>query len=162
MSYYFEDIELGERVCLGSHRFRADAIKDFARKYDPQLFHIDEDAGKASLFKGLAASGWHTFAVFIRMLIDERRRQADYMIFRGERPAIYGPSPGFENIEWKKPVLAGHTITFYSAIVEKRELNSRPTRGLLVCDNEGIDESGEVVFKVRTKVLVERRAPAEG
>src|SRR5262245_29316487 len=110
MSAYFEDLAIGPVIALGSHTFTREEIIDFARKYDPQPFHLDDEAGARSLFGGLSASGWHTSAIWLRCMIDYRNRQADLMRFRGERPARYGPSPGFENIRWLKPVLVGDTL----------------------------------------------------
>jgi acyl dehydratase len=157
MSNYFEDLVVGETMELGSHRFTREEIVDFARKYDPQAFHLDEAAAARSLFGGLSASGWHTAAVWLRHLIDARRRLADQMELRGERPARYGPSPGFENLRWLKPVLAGDTIRFTSRIREKVDSRSRPAVGLVLSDNEGFNQTGELVFAVVGKMFVERR-----
>src|SRR5690606_39852951 len=107
MSSYFEDLQVGSSVSLGSHTFSREEIVDFARKYDPQPFHLNEDAAQQSLFGALCASGWHTGAVWLRLVIDHRRREAELIRFRGERPARYGPSPGFEKLRWLKPVFVG-------------------------------------------------------
>jgi acyl dehydratase len=110
---FFEDTKLGERHTLGSFTFTADAIKTFARGYDPQSFHLDEEAGKRSLFGGLAASGWHTASVYMKLLVAYQKDLADAAEARGEPVAESGPSPGFKNLKWPRPVLAGDTVTYY-------------------------------------------------
>ena len=162
MSGYFEDLEIGAPIHLGSHTFGRDEILDFARKYDPQPFHMDEEAAAKSLFGALAASGWHTSAVWLRLLIDHRRREAELMRFRGERPARYGPSPGFEKLRWFKPVFVGDTLAFTTRAKEKIDSRSRPGIGLVLFDNEGVNQNGETVFSVVSKVFVERRTPFAG
>lgn len=157
MSNYFEDLQIGSSVGLGSHMFSREEIVDFARKYDPQPFHLDEAAARQSLFGGLCASGWHTAAVWLRHLVDHRRREAELIRFRGEQPARYGPSPGFENLRWLKPVFVGDTLTFTTRVREKVDSRSRPELGLVLFDNEGINQNGELVFSVVSKVFVERR-----
>lgn len=162
MSSYFEDLEIGAGIVLGSHTFTRDEIMDFAEKYDPQPFHLDENAARESLFGALSASGWHTSAVWLRHLIDHRNREAEIMRFRGERPARYGPSPGFEKLRWLKPVLVGDTLTFTTRVKEKIDSRSRPDVGLVLFDNEGVNQTGELVFSVVSKVFVERRKPFAG
>ncbi|MCL4764711.1 MAG: MaoC family dehydratase [Hyphomicrobiaceae bacterium] len=161
MSTYFEDLEIGAVFELGSHTFGREEIIDFARKYDPQPFHLDEDAARQSLFGALCASGWHTGAVWLRHLMDFRKREADLMLFRGERPARYGPSPGFEKLRWLKPVLVGDTLTFTSRISGKIDSRSRPVLGLVLFENEAVNQNNEVVFSVVSKVFVERRIAYE-
>jgi len=162
MSTYFEDLQIGSRVDLGSHTFSREEIVDFARKYDPQPFHLDEEAARQSLFGALCASGWHTSAIWLRHLIDHRNREAELMRFRGERPARYGPSPGFEQLRWLKPVFVGDTLTFTTRVREKVDSRSRPNIGLVFSDNEGVNQNGELVFSVVSKVFVERRQPLGG
>lgn len=159
MSIYFEDIDVGEIYHLGAHTFSREEIIAFAREFDPQSFHLDDEAAAASLFGSLAASGWHTASIWLRHVIDFRKRQADQMRFRGERPALWGPSPGFEAVKWLKPVLVGDTITFTARFAEKRDSRSRPTVGLVYSANEGINQNGELVFAVTSKMFVERRHP---
>lgn len=161
MSGYFEDLEIGATVNLGSYTFTREAIIDFARKFDPQPFHLDEKAAQQSLFGGLCASGWHTSAIWLRHLIDHRNREAELMRFRGERPARYGPSPGFEKLRWLKPVYVGDTLTFSTRVREKIDSRSRPEFGLVISDNEALTQNIEPVFSVVSKVFVERRRPFE-
>lgn len=161
MSGYFEDLEIGATVNLGSYTFTREAIIDFARKFDPQPFHLDEKAAQQSLFGGLCASGWHTSAIWLRHLIDHRNREAELMRFRGERPARYGPSPGFEKLRWLKPVYVGDTLIFSTRVREKIDSRSRPEFGLVISDNKALNQNIEPVFSVVSKVFVERRCPFE-
>lgn len=161
MSDYFEDLEIGRTVALGAYTFTREAIIDFASKYDPQPFHLSDEAARRTLFGALCASGWHTSAIWLRHLIDRRNREADLMRFRGERPARYGPSPGFEKMRWLKPVYAGDTLTFSTCVREKVETRSRPAFGLVISDNEAVNQKNELVFSVVSKVFVERRVRSE-
>src|SRR3569832_1405519 len=129
---FFEDIKIGQRREFGSFAFTAENIKAFAAKFDPQRFHLDEEEGRKSLFGGLAASGWHVGAVCMRLLVDDSQRQAREAAARGERVALWGPSPGFRELRWIKPVLAGDTISFESEIEALRTSARRPERGFLV------------------------------
>ncbi len=144
---------------LASHTFGKDEIIAFAREYDPQPFHLDEAAGKASLFGGLSASGWHTAAIFIRGVVAARKEANDAARARGERIAVYGPSPGFRNLFWTKPVFVGDTISFRSRLSEKVDLKSRPDRGLLMSEVQGRNQKGEIVFGITSQILAERRTP---
>lgn len=157
MSNYFEDVVLGETLELGQHHFTREDIIAFAAEFDPQPFHLDEAAGKASLFGGLSASGWHTAAVFISKVVAQRQAVEAGMRSRGQRPAIWGPSPGFKNMRWPGPVLAGDTVTYRMRRTARIDLKSRPTHGLVLADNEGFNQRGEQVFTISTSILVERR-----
>lgn len=159
MSFYFEDLVVGAVVELGSHVFAREEIVDFARRYDPQPFHLDDAAGSASLFGGLAASGWHTTAVWLRHMVDARNREADMMRLRGERPARYGPSPGFEQLKWVKPVFPGDAIRFTTCVAAKLDWRSRVDVGLVHFENNGYNQGGDLVFSLVSKMLVERRTP---
>ena len=162
MGLYYEDIVPEVVHELGCYTFTRDSIIAFAREYDPQVFHLDEEGGKRSIYGAMTASGWQTTSVWLRMLIDERNREADMMRYRGERPARYGPSPGFEQLKWIKPVLVDDTIRFTTRIVEKRDSRSRPQVGLVLFQNEGWNQKGELVFSLISKMFVERRAPLGG
>lgn len=162
MSHYFEDLVVGAVVELGSHVFARDEIVDFARRYDPQPFHLDDAAGEASLFGGLAASGWHTTAVWLRHMVDARNREADLMRLRGDRPARYGPSPGFEQLKWVKPVFPGDTIRFTTCVAAKLDWRSRFDVGLVHFLNNGYKQDGDLGFSLVSKMLVERRIPLAG
>ena len=154
---YFEDIVIGARHELGSYTFTAERIKAFASKYDPQPFHLDEEAGRKSLFGGLAASGWHTAAACMRVGVDSRRRAAERAKARGDGVVAGGPSPGFRNLRWPKPVLAGDTVTIFSEVMSKRATVTRPQWGLVFVLNTGENQHGELVFSFEASAFVARR-----
>jgi acyl dehydratase len=153
---YFEDIKVGELSELGSHTFTAEEIKAFAIKYDPQPFHVDEEAAARSQFGRLCASGWHTAAICMRHVVDEKNRESAAQRARGEPVANNGPSPGVRDVRWIKPVFVGDTITFASEIKELRDV-SRPGYGLVVASNTGTNQHGELVYSVQGALFVERR-----
>src|SRR5476649_2533506 len=128
--HFFEDIEIGQRRELGSFTFTAELIKKFARQFDPQRFHLDEEEGRKSLFGGLAASGWHVGSVCMKLLVAAGQRQTKEAAARGQKVAIWGPSPGFRELRWIKPVLAGDTIGFASEIETLRSSEKRPEWGI--------------------------------
>ncbi len=115
---------------------------------------MDEAAARASLFGRLAASGWHTAAVWMAAMVAHRKRQ---IAATNGRPARLGPSPGFRNLRWSKPVLAGDRITYVSEIADKRPSASRPDWGLFFHRNTGVNQHGEEVFSFDGCVFVERR-----
>ncbi|MCX7325582.1 MAG: MaoC family dehydratase [Hyphomicrobiales bacterium] len=139
----FDQLQIGERTELGSFTFTPDDIIAFAQAFDPQRFHLDEAAAKASLFGGLCASGWHTGAVWMRLMVANRRRVQRLM---GDAMPRLGSSPGFKNLKWLKPVFAGDTISYSSTMAEKRASASRPGWGLVFHHNIGINQRGETVF----------------
>ncbi len=150
---YVEDIQVGQRTELGSFTFTAELIKQFARQFDPQPFHLDEEAGRASLFGGLAASGWHVGSVGMKLLVTQRRSE---METAGAEPAM-GPSPGFRELKWIKPVLAGDTLTYASEIVELRQSASRPQWGILHAQTTATNQRGELVYSFVGIAFVPRR-----
>jgi acyl dehydratase len=154
---FFEDLKIGQRRELGSFSFTADAIKAFAMKFDPQRFHLDEEEGRKSLFGGLAASGWHVGSACMRLLVDDGQRQAAETVARGEQVAVWGPSPGFRELRWIKPVLAGDTISFATEIETLRASESRPEWGILEARNSGTNQRGELVFSMLATAFVPRR-----
>ena len=154
---FFEDIKIGQRREVGSFTFTADAIKHFAAQFDPQRFHLDEEEGRKSLFGGLAASGWHVGSVCMKLLVADGQRQAQEALARGEKIAIWGPSPGFRELRWLKPVLAGDTISFVSEVESKRASEKRPEWGILQARNTGADQRGEPVFSLLATAFVPRR-----
>jgi acyl dehydratase len=154
---FWDDIKIGDRTEFGTHIFTAEDIKRFAARYDPQPFHMDEEAAKRSLFGALCASGWHTAAACMRQIVNAHQRIAAEMIARGERPATVGPSPGFRNLKWLKPVYAGDTITYASEVIELRPLNSRPGWGFLRGLTTGTNQNGVRVYEVESSAFIERR-----
>lgn len=159
MSNYFEDLVVGRQVALGSHTFTVEEIKAFARRYDPQAFHLDEEAARRSLMGGLCASGWHTAAVYTGMNIRHRQKLEAEIVSRGETMAVWGPSPGFKDLKWPRPVYAGDTVTYRQTVAAKVDLKSRPERGLLQTLGEGHNQRGDLVFQVTGQILVPRRMP---
>lgn len=156
-SLCFEDRVIGELIELGHYTFRADDIMAFAREFDPQPFHLDREAGSRSLFGGLAASGWQTAANFIRLFVARRQAQEAEFRSRGFPEVAYGPSPGFKNLRWLKPVLEGDTVTYRSRVAGKVDLRSRPDRGLLIGEHQGRNQRGDLVFLYTSQIMVERR-----
>ena len=156
--YFFEDIKVGQRRELGSFTFTADGIKAFAAKFDPQRFHLDEEEGRKSLFGGLAASGWHVGSVCMKLLVADGQRQAAEMTARGEKVAIWGPSPGFRELRWIRPVLAGDTISFVSGVESLRTSVSKPGWGILEGRFTGTNQRGEPVYSMLSTAFVPRRS----
>ncbi len=154
---FFEDVQVGQRRELGSFTFTADDIKRFARQFDPQRFHLDEEEGRKSLFGGLAASGWHVGSVCMKLIVADNQRLLETARARGEAVAIGGPSPGFRDLRWLRPVLAGDTIRFSSEIESLRASASRPEWGILQARNTGTNQRGEVVFSLLASAFVPRR-----
>jgi acyl dehydratase len=155
---FVEDRVIGETAELGSYTFERDDIIAFARAFDPQRFHLDEAAGKASLFGGLSASGWQTAAVHLKLVITERDKRLAEAEARGMPTAQIGPSPGFRNLKWLQPVLAGDTISFRSRVIGSRPLASNPKRGLVTMLTQGRNQHGKIVFAVEGQVFADRRA----
>jgi acyl dehydratase len=154
---YFEDIAVGERIAVGNHTFRADEIKTFATNFDPQPFHLDESAAENSHFGALCASGWHTAVVWMRLMVDYRRRMSEAARARGEPVAAMGPALGFRELKWLKPVFVGDTIDYASEVIETRASQSRPGVGLLSILSTGVNQHGESVITFVSTTFVERR-----
>src|SRR5579863_9418919 len=157
---FFEDMQIGQRLELGSFAFTAENIKKFAVQFDPQRFHLDEEEGRKSLFGGLAASGWHVGSVCMKLLVADGQRRASEAVARGEEVAVWGPSPGFRELRWIKPVLAGDTIAYASEVESLRTSEKRPGWGILQARNTGTNQRGEVVFSLLATAFVPRRNTA--
>jgi len=155
--HYFEDIRVGVASEIGSHTFIEEEMIRFAEKYDRQDYHLDPERAKAGPFGGLIASGWHTSAVFMRLFVHYLRETAEDLRQAGKPTARLGPSPGFEELKWPRPVHAGDTVTYRTAVASKRELKSRPGWGIVRFQNEGFNQKGELVFSFYGKTLVERK-----
>jgi acyl dehydratase len=158
---FFEDIEVGQRRELGSFTFTAEAIKKFATQFDPQRFHLDEEEGRKSLFGGLAASGWHVGSVCMKLLVADGRREAEEALARGETIPIWGPSPGFRDLRWIKPVLAGDMIDFATEVQSLRPSASRPEWGIVEARHTGTNQRGELVFSMLAIAFVPQRKRKE-
>lgn len=149
---YWEDFASGETVEIGRHTFAEAEMIEFARQFDPQPFHTDPEAAKDSFFDGLIASGWHTCAVAMRLMVQQYIGQS----------ASAG-SPGVENIRWLAPVRPGDTITYRRVILESRPSVSKPHLGLLRTRTEASNQRGEIVMTMEGWGLFRRRpaAPAQ-
>jgi acyl dehydratase len=156
---FFEDMQIGQRRELGSFTFTAELIKEFARQFDPQRFHLDEEEGRKSLFGGLAASGWHVASVCMKLLVADGQREAGEAAARGEEVAVWGPSPGFRELRWIKPVLAGDTISFSSEVESLRSSAKRPEWGIMQARNIGTNQRGELAYSFLATCFVPRRNP---
>jgi acyl dehydratase len=148
-----EHLGVGRTVTLGSHRFGAEEIKAFARKFDPQPFHMDEESARHSVLGGLCASGWHTASMWMRYNVMARSEAGEGS---GAEPE-FGPSPGFRNLKWLKPVYAGETITFKRTVLGHRPLASRPGWRLVSVRAEAFDSTGDKVIEFESAVLVKAR-----
>jgi acyl dehydratase len=155
--HFFEDLKVGQRSELGSFTFTPELIKKFAAQFDPQPFHLDEEAGRQSLFGGLAASGWHVGSVCMKLLVADTQRQAAEATARGEPVAIWGPSPGFRDLRWLRPVLAGDTISYASEVESMRTSEKRPEWGIVQARNSGTNQRGEPAFSLLATAFVPRR-----
>ena len=153
---YFEEIQVGDTMIVGRHTFTADEIKTFARRFDPQLFHLDEAAAERSHFGALCASGWHTAVAWMRLMVDHRRAMAEEARARGEPVAAHGPALGFRELKWLKPVYVGDTIEYKSEVTELRPSGSRPSRGLMTVRSTGVNQNGEPVISFVSTTFVER------
>lgn len=152
---FFDELVIGKSYELGSLVFTPEEIVAFARSFDPQPFHMDDEAAKNSSFGSLCASGWHTAAGWMAAMVSHRRRQ-EAAIAPAGAPRL-GPSPGFRNLRWLKPVYAGDRITYHSAVADKRPSLSRPDWGLFFHHNTGVNQKGETVFSFDGCVFIERK-----
>jgi acyl dehydratase len=148
--HYLDDLVAGQHF-VGSKRLRieADRIKTFAAEFDPQPFHLDEEAASASLFRGLAASGWHTAAATMRLLVDSEFKPAGGIV-----------GAGFDELRWPLPVRAGDVLRVESEVLEVRPSKSRPEQGLVKVRTTTLNQDGEIV-QISVGNLVVPRRPAE-
>ena len=130
---YLEDLAVGQRSLTGSHAVDAEQIKAFAAQFDPQPFHLDEEAAKDSFFGGLAASGWHTAALTMKLLVESGANGSSGLIGAGGE------------ITWPQPTRAGDILTVESEVMEIRPSRSRPGRATVIMRNETKNQRGEVL-----------------
>jgi acyl dehydratase len=143
---YLDDFKAGDVINGGSLTVDAAAIKEFAGKYDPQPFHLDEDAAKATFFGGLAASGWHTAALTMRLIVETGIPVAGGVIGAGG------------TINWPKALRPGETIRLESEILEVRPSKSRPDRGMVKVRFTTYDSTGDVVQVLVADLVAPRRS----
>jgi acyl dehydratase len=137
-SWAYEDFTVGSEISLGTRTVSADEIIAFASEFDAQPMHLSEEAGRASLLGGLAASGWHTCAMFMRMMCDA------FLIDSTSQGA-----PGIDFVRWKRPVLAGDVLSGKTTVLDKRLSKSRPGLGLVTLAHEISNARGDVVVELQ-------------
>ena len=146
--YFFEDFAVGQVFATGKLRVDTDQIKSFAKQFDPQPYHLDEEAAQKSPFRGLAASGWHTAALTMRLMVD-----GDF------KPAGGILGVGFDALSWPKPVRSGDELHAKSEILEVRPSKSRPDRGTIRVRTTTYNQNDEAVQEFTGNLLVPRRNP---
>jgi acyl dehydratase len=149
ITLYWEDLVPGSVRELGTISVTPEQIKDFAKQYDPQPFHIDEEAARNSHFGGLVASGWQTAALCMKLTVDNLLSHSASM-----------GSPGLESLKWLKPVYPGDQLSLKHSILESRPLKSRPDTGLVRSRWELFNQAGDKVFEMEGYGMFGRRHPA--
>lgn len=150
LKWTFDELVEGATIELGSKLVTAEEIVAFASEFDNQPMHLDEAAGKASILGGLSASGWHTCSMFMRLLCD------GFLL-----DSTSQGSPGIEYNKWRKPVLAGDTLTARCTVVGRRPSKSRPGVGLVTIRSEVVNQHGEQVLELQnTGMFLTREAAA--
>lgn len=144
---YFEDVEPGEKTRFGEYLVTKEEIVAFASRYDPQPFHLDEAAAKSSLFGGLCASGWHTAAMTMRLVVDH--------VIKGL--ASLG-SPGGEHLRWRRPVYPGDTLSVEVEILEKKNHPKRPGVGIIKTSWTTFNQKNEPVMTLIAEMLMAKRS----
>jgi len=142
---YLDDLEIGQRFQSGAYVIEEAQIKAFAAEFDPQPFHLDERAAQASIFKGLAASGWHTAAIAMRLLVD------------GGLPFAHGIVGLGGEIAWPRPTRPDDILHVESEIVEITPSRSKPHQGIVILRVTMFNQNGEAVYLLTAKLLVLRR-----
>lgn len=156
MIKFYEDYVVGEETALGAHAFTREEIVAYAGEFDPQPFHVDDDAGRASIFGSLCASGWHTASVAMRMIVDGRDARRAECIARGEPVPPIGVSPGISKLRWPHPTRPGDVVTFRSRVESMRETR-RPQWGLVGQRTWGINQEGREALSFEGLVFIARR-----
>lgn len=147
---WWEDLEVGQTRDLGSLSPTREEIIAFASQFDPQPFHLSEEGGKASVFGALSASGWHTCAMAMGLMVRNFLKDSSSL-----------GSPGLEKLKWLKPVYPGDTLTLKQTIVESRPMNSRPDVGLTRTLWEMFNQHGEQVLLMDGYGMFRRRTPGQ-
>jgi acyl dehydratase len=141
---YFDDLHVGQRFVSGTHVIDEAQIKAFASQFDPQPFHLDADAAKHSLFEGLVASGWHTAAITMRLLVESLPLAGGIIGAGGE-------------ISWPKPTRAGAVLHVECEVLELKPSQTRPNRGKKTVRNETRDQHGDILQVFVVKLVLSRR-----
>lgn len=146
---YFEDIEIGRVASFGRYEVTREEVMDFARKYDPQPFHLDDEAAAKTHFGRLSASGWHTCAMTMSMLVEN---------LKAHRQAGLG-SPGVDELRWLRPVFPGDTLRCESEVIEKRRSASRPEMGIFKSRLTVFNQEDVAVMSMVSNGLISTRTP---
>jgi acyl dehydratase len=144
---HLEDFSVGQTFGSGHLKVDAGEIKAFASAFDPQPFHLDDEQARNTFFKGLAASGWHTAALTMRLLVDSPVKPAGGIIGAGCE------------ISWPKPVRPGDELRLESEVVEVRPSQSRPDRGMVKVQTKTLNQNGDTVQILVANLIVTRRSP---
>jgi len=147
--WHWEDIQEGLCLTFGPKRVTRDEVIRFAAEFDPQPFHLSEEAGKASLFGGLAASGWHTAGIVMRLMCDGFLLQSSSL-----------GSPGLDSLRWLRPVMVGDEVRARMTVLAKRPMRSKPHVGLVQTRWEALNQRDEVVMTIESWAMFGRREPA--
>ncbi len=147
-THYLDDLEVGQKFGSGRYLLDEDAIKRFAAEYDPQPFHLDHDAAKDTLFKGLAASGWHTAALTMRLFVESEFRPAGGFI-----------GAGIEGLQWHQPVRPGDELSIEAEILEVRPSKSKPEQGIVKVRTTTYNQRHEPVQTFVANMVVKRNLP---
>ncbi|MEX3811266.1 MaoC family dehydratase [Paraburkholderia sp. BR13439] len=142
---YFDDLQVGDTSITGTYEVSAAAIKRFAAEFDPQPFHLDEEAARGTMFGGLAASGWHTAAITMRLLVSEGPKLINGVLGAGA------------HVEWKTPTRPGDILHVESEVVELIPSRSRTDRGTVALRSKTINQHGQIVQDMTAKLIVARR-----
>jgi acyl dehydratase len=146
---YWEDLQAGSVRELGTTSVTTDQIKEFARQYDPQPFHLDEEAARHSMFGALCASGWQTCGLAMRLTVDQLLKNSSSQ-----------GSPGLDSLKWLKPVFPGDQLSLRHTILEARPLRKRPDTGLVRSRWEMFNQNGDKVLEMEGYGFFGRRHPA--
>lgn len=143
---YWEDLEVGTTIAFGSYAVTREEVLEFARKYDPQPFHLSDEAAAKTHFGRIAASGWHTAAMTMRVIVESLSRQ----------PQAGLGSPGVDELRWLKPVYPGDTLTMRGQIVDKTPSRSKPDLGTIRTQTIVTNQDGVDVMRFISIVLMQR------
>ena len=143
---YLEDFAVGQTFGSGHLTIDKERIKAFGAEFDPQPFHVDEKAARDTLFRGLAASGWHTAALTMRLLVESELKPAGGLV-----------GAGFEDLRWPRPVRPGDELHVLSEIIEVRPSKSRPEQGVIKMKTTTLNQNGEPVQVFIGNLIVPRR-----
>ncbi len=146
---YFEDFAVGQVFNSGRRRVDREQILAFAREFDPQPYHLDDEAARKSAFRGLVASGWHTAALTMRLMVDGEFKPAGGIL-----------GVGFDELSWPRPVRPGDELHAKSEVLEVRPSKSRPDRGLIKVQTTTLNQNDEAVQIFTAKLIVPRRSTA--